>query len=572
MADRFPETAQWLRERGTVVVQGMLERRAPRLDLRGWRRASRSQWEEMVEPSLGVRGVSVRAPLVALARVKDASKRLEAAHALADDLLARTPRDVVDHLIRAGLLAPAGGGHWSLEPPWHVTAWIEDWLRQQVTADDLGWGRLAFDPDKRDVLDRVLDRVVQEPGMLDRLLPHLPPLATTPAAIGAVEAVFAAVGRALEDGRMTACGTDKLHLLWAAQIGCCIHRYTTPSPPQPLSRRGSTDPWHDVPAWIRTSWAWSFGLPAPATPVPTAFVWLFPGWTRPPLASLPQHFGFYAHEGGPLFDHLVRHCQEDPTARPADTADFEVWTAWVLAQVLQGRDPHELSGKLVGWELVAGRLDLAEAERDPVQIERGRLVVRAVGRSLEPNAVLFQFTRPDYPNLRRLFLACIDEALAMELVTTVNVPARDVVGWLTKDVFPQRLHLPLVQWAVERDPQFWRHAPLDDTAVAHLADDALAWLARQLQGEWWSIVATWTRRDPEGAFAWLIEMRWQATAAHAVLTWLPAAHQDRLLAWIEAQAPEDRPEAVAWWAMYTLEKRPELVDRLLPILWLVGQG
>jgi hypothetical protein len=47
---------------------------------------------------------------------------------------------------------------------------------------------------------------------------------------------------------------------------------------------------------------------------------------------------------------------------------------------------------------------------------------------------------------------------------------------------------------------------------------------------------------------------------------LPPALELQLLEWIEAQAQDERPDNVFWWAAFAIERRPDLADRLLPLM------
>jgi hypothetical protein len=558
---RSPEGAQWLRDRGVRVVEALLAGRVNAMDLRGWNVATADRWTTTLPADLQPSPLTPR-DLEELAGLQNPQKRKEKMQSVMTKMAVRSAGEAVDRLKQAGLLVASGAGLLALEPSWYVHAWTMRWLQDRIAGTSLEWGHLSFDPGRRETVDRALDWAVARPQVLRALIDRLPAEPRCPDEVGATEAAFAAVARALSNQQKPGVPHAHLHKLWLAQVHCCIWRFDGPHTPIPLSRRGSADAWLDEPTWHRDCWTWSFELPAPAAQVPEFMIWLFPGWTKPPMSTLPRQFSIREREGGPLFYYLVHMFSQDPAARPPENALSEVWTAWVYAVLARGERPSDIREDHILWDLIARLIGPAEGEFDSLRWGQGRELVGLVAEHAKKGEAAWHLTQDDYPNLRALFLACVDGALAVEVAERSGLNSHAVLQFAAR--VPHRAHLALVEWAAATDPKSWTHGGRDD--VNKLGDDAVGWLARHFAEENWDYMRSWTLRDPAGALEWLLGVRLKSNAASSVMSNLPPALELQLLEWIEAQAQDERPDNVFWWAAFAIERRPDLADRLLPLM------
>jgi hypothetical protein len=171
-------------------------------------------------------------------------------------------------------------------------------------------------------------------------------------------------------------------------------------------------------------------------------------------------------------------------------------------------------------------------------------------------------TQDQYPHLKNLFLACVDGSLAVEAAERTGLDRHGVLELIKR--LPARTHLALVQWSTARNPKAWQHGSRDEGD--YVSEEAVGWLAQTFAEDSWNTMRSWTLRNPVAALDWLVSKRLDSKSAHAVMSNLPPDLEVRLLEWIEAQEPKDRPDNVFWWAAVTIERRPELADRLLPLL------
>ena len=564
--DDRPELSQWIRERASRVVDALLAARAVDLSLRGWQIAPLAKWSELVPAPLAV-PVDIAAELQVLVHESSRTGREQLARALGASFRNQTSVDVVGDLRAARLLVNVGQDQWALAPAWYVQAWIERWLRQTANTGDLGWGRLCFDAQRRELIDRVLDGAVLEPVVFLGLLARTSVARLDVDGVGAVEAVFAAVGRALANGWRSTVPEADLHRLWLQQLRCAVGRFSDPHPPGPASRRGSSDVWRDWPQWFETCWSWSFHVASPSAPVPHGFRLLFPGWCDVTVADLPRHLSLRAHEGGRLFQYLVAMCSARPEVTPAADASFEVWTAWVLARILDGCDVSAARDRDVNWDLLALAVASDPGNEDAVRSPAWLALVRASLQIMDKQTLGAQlFLRNQRTPLGSVFVEVVDDNICVEALQAAQISPRSLFDWALA-ILPQRVHLAAVKWAVREDPEAARilTGPLDQ-AVDVMCPVALRWLALECADDWWPILRDWAKRDPEGALDWLIDSRCSSKSAAEAMGALDRPQQNRFLAWLEQLPESERPENAKWWPSYVIETRPDLAERLLPML------
>lgn len=78
-----------------------------------------------------------------------------------------------------------------------------------------------------------------------------------------------------------------------------------------------------------------------------------------------------------------------------------------------------------------------------------------------------------------------------------------------------------------------------------------------------------TLRTPlalDAALQWLLDTSCSAPTAGEAIAALTRQYQLQLLDWIEALPPANRPQRTGTWAAFLLDRNPDIVDRLLPLL------
>lgn len=179
-------------------------------------------------------------------------------------------------LMVSGLLKQVRRGYFDFQHRMLARLLVRDRLVWQITAQPAAsWSLACFDAERRAVVDAALDAVsiAGLVGAMTRLSDDAPHCA---ARIGAVEALFMAVGRRMELHQavlplpvpIVASVLDRLDLVDVA--------WALPAP--------WTRPTHSQAAcaeWIAACWSWSLLVDAPTALCDN---WLFPGWCTPPAA------------------------------------------------------------------------------------------------------------------------------------------------------------------------------------------------------------------------------------------------------------------------------------------------
>lgn len=185
-----------------------------------------------------------------------------------------------DALLGSGLIRADSGGY-DFQRTTLAALLVRDKLLHQVSHEAVGsWGWACFDPERRPLVDAVLDAISIEQLLAasQRLVAELiaEDAVASAAIVGASEALFIAVSRRIADRE----SIESAGFLPLAQA--IVKRLDMASAvwalPEPLSRPIETD--DDKLRWITACWAWSL---LPNTNLPTDS-WLFPGWCR----TLPE--------------------------------------------------------------------------------------------------------------------------------------------------------------------------------------------------------------------------------------------------------------------------------------------
>ena len=567
VAKNQPDDAAWLRQHGRRAIRLMLRARATRLDLPGWHTAPESEWAALVA-TLNQPPLDIRARLQQLATTNNRPDRQAAADLLAAELSQSDGATVVSLFERVGLLAHQGRGLLAITATW-LTSWeVTSYLSECVSSESLEWGRLGFDPARCDKIDEVLDATVIERKQLATLLSRMPERPSGAAEIGAVEATFAAVGRAFLEGRSVASEPGPLHHLCGAQLSCAIDRYANHLP-LPMSRRDTRGTGQAFHEWMKHCWAWSLCLDAPKSPIPQALEWLFIGWSDPAPSTMPAEIreGWGADETGWVFDQLVGFWQRHPDEVPPPQASMAAQNAWAWTRICAGETPRHGDHKRIRWDWLIRLHGEPPPHPDMRWREQARLLVEAFIHDAEDHKVARALFRPD-GLWRRLIASLVDGDLAIAIAEASQLEPHallagedTVLRWL-----PHRVHVDLIRWALSKDPGFGSHSSSIDRGGRFFCDHAVAELAKHHADKHWLPVQTWTQRDPDAALAWLKETRWASPSSHAVYCGLPPHLEDDLLSWVEAQSGSGQPEKFRKWSIYMMPRRPEYAERWLALL------
>ena len=259
------EGGTWLRTWGVQIVKALADARLQRFDLPLWGPLDRSTWADLLPADLAPR-VLEESEIDKLLDRKRTPKR-EARNRL----LRRPAPEAIELMFSSRLLRAQAEGL-SLHPRWVVLGFARAGVQREVTEGTPStWGRWAVDVERRQLVDAELDELpldklvrisVRVVSALDK---------SSLGTVGAVEAVFAALGRRFG---LRVHAPDELHALWEVQRSLLIARYTNMAPLAPRTRPG----FESRGEWIACCWSWS--LYGPKAWVDDSEAWLFPGWCR----------------------------------------------------------------------------------------------------------------------------------------------------------------------------------------------------------------------------------------------------------------------------------------------------
>lgn len=551
--DAGPDIQQvWLRTQGKAAlrawIQAWFQSPEPWLEP-----LAKSRWLEFLpEESALVSTPEVDRHLTQLRALPKRQQALKQKEILAI-LATPHPEGAFQHLTSAGFFQHEGGELWSFRYAWFANLVAQELIESTLrTGSPEQWGRWTVQPDKRDVVDALIDELPEAEllRVIDRTAQKF--ALSSLGAIGAVETLFAAVGRRLRQGaRLEAARVLPLWELQRASLG----KRSDSWPPTPLTRPNAQG---DLTGWLELCWLWSFHVEAP-TSVPGELAWLVPGWTRPVLDQAPNWVG--AGTQTPLLLDLavrvVERCKGEALPQ---------WIPWLLLpSVFLAADQRGWSlessklGSLLGFpelmDFVLQRLALL-----PLEVRQAK-AASLWAASLQSGNRYAQ-EKPGSP-LRRFF----DEHLTWEAfrASIDDNRLRDLA--LSLQHVPPPLHTPLLKEALQRWPDLSFTMISDRT---HLDVDVLELLLSHHRHKWEVIRAFWkwhpdrarvlTQEALQGDDPETRSWFWEATPQE--MPWLLEqleAHQRPLAPWVEAwvawRLPQDGPLAERFHALW-LKARP----------------
>lgn len=298
----------WLREAAPRAIEAMIVAwwAEPRLT---WNdRIREEDWEALVPAEATGSADDAREEAFRITTQLDRklprSKRRDLEKERAALLLRPSGRgDVVRTLTAARILRRREAGTLQLAPSWIPAAFMFTQLGQEISAGAVSaWGRAAIDPSRQVDVDAALDRLSWDPlgKIIHRVLAAFDPRSLP--LVGAVEALFLAVGRKLRRGYAVPAGCEEvLSRLLAHQLRLLVVRVKA-GLPAPRTRGGPYESQQAGAHFLAACWDWSFARPRPVGFDTLIHPWEFPGWSTPDLEALPAALRFHEGDGlrGPL--------------------------------------------------------------------------------------------------------------------------------------------------------------------------------------------------------------------------------------------------------------------------------
>ena len=540
-----------------------------------------------------------------LKRKVAASKKREL-EAERERLLARPSSrgDVVQSLKAARLLRPREMGTLQMTPSWIPAAIASTRLKREIAhGPDVSWGRAAVDPSRQVDVDAALDTLSWQElnGAATRILAS--PDATSLPFVGAIEALFLAVGRKLRHGHAVPRACD------AALSGVLDHqlrllvRRIKGGLPAPRTRGGPHEPDQAGAHFLAACWDWSFARPRPADFDGTIHPWEFPGWSVPALDEVPPALRF--HEGrerhGPLAEierdgarrlaelslQVLRRCSGDFRGGLLNAPAFLVVAAVacaldrrpslpaVLRRVRESALPHDLAYRWISAMAEGERNAVLDAIWDTLLDEEQGVerLLLALAPVHHENLILETMNgRVSVP------LSSLDEMLRARLpVEALRERIAGDGGWDDRRVaaliarVPDAYRLDLVQSLVDiacrpEASTYLVHA-LADVGIARphemvnvlmsLAENSPA--AHRVVGTLWQIAPTQTLARATAAWR-------ERGATNPWIDWMPVANLGAALAVFEAAPARPLSPSVRDWLARQLPGAGPLAERVWALM------
>lgn len=231
--------------------------------------------------------LEVKTELKKLGRLKSAEKR-HAEDALALRMTTPHSLEAIALLNRAGVLRTDRSGGLAVYPRWTQEACLRKAAAHAVKEEvPTEWGRLVVEGTRRQLIDDTLDSLTvgELLALVRAALSSMNPRLL--GSVGAIESLFATVGRRLGS---TWRPTDRadlavLHELWLHADSQRVDRARHPTSFRVPSTR-IDDYWQNVEDFVASCWAFSFCIPAPQKLPADDPPWLWPGWSKPALNDL----------------------------------------------------------------------------------------------------------------------------------------------------------------------------------------------------------------------------------------------------------------------------------------------
>jgi len=599
----------WLREAAPRAIEMMIAAwwSDPRL---AWNDRIRVEdWETLVPADATGSADEAREEALRVAAqlrrkvTKPKRRELEKEH---DRWLARPPGrgDVVRALAAARILRGRETGMLQLAPSWIPAAFVFTQLGREINRGSVSsWGRAAIDPSRQADVDAALDRLSWESlskviaRVLDTFEVRSLPL------VGAIEALFLAVGRKLRRGyAVPAACEEALDRLLAHQLPLLVIRVTS-GLPAPRTRGGPHEPQQAGAHFLAACWDWSFARPRPVGFDALIHPWEFPGWSTPDLEALPAALRFHEGKGlrGPLAEiewdgarrlaelslRALKRCSGDfphgelngpsylTVAAVALAHERRASLLAVLKKVRDGELPHDLAARWISetpeeeraamldaiWEALLGEgktveklvLALAPAHR------ASRMREALTGRPSVPLSALDEMLRDRSPIEALCERAAADGGWNEERVALLVARA--------PDAFRMQLLQPLVDLA--RRPGAPRDL-VDGLAVVGLARpeemiDLLMVIAEDKRAAH-RVVGTLWRIAPELIGSRAAEAWREHGATNPWIDWMPPENLGPALAVFESAPERSLSLGVRNWLARQLPAAGPLAERVWALL------
>jgi hypothetical protein len=312
--------------------------------------------------------------------------------------------DAFLHLVSARFFQPHGSGTWSFRFAWLANLMAKELVMEALHASPPEqWGHWIVGPGRWEVIDGMLDE------LKERELLELVGRATTGfrlsslGAIGAAEALFAAIGRRLRaDG--TRLDAASIMPLWHLQRTTLVTKIDGGAH-VPLTRPSSAA-WKTPPQWLDDCWTWSLRVEAAPVLAPE-LEWLYPGWSRPSLSRLPGWMNTVTPTPAlfTLAPEVIARCQGSSV--PLHLPSFLLPACWLAAEERAWTLEVEHLKALSREPQALAHLLEALSQRSPEA--RQKMAARFWKLCVTPRPDLYTQEKPDSP-LRRF----IDEHLSAE--------------------------------------------------------------------------------------------------------------------------------------------------------------
>lgn len=224
-------------------------------------------------------------------RGKKAKDREKAEAELIQKTTSPDPHEALQLLAEAGLLGTAERSGLTLRPAVCFVHWARKSASKTLRNDPPPtWGRWVLDSQRQDMIDQELDALSADAllGVVTKAVHSADPHDL--GSVGALDALFAAVGRRLQDApsfrTLAAQHTNTLHALWH-EANQCRRRKGNRGELVPTVRMGLY--WAGYTSFIADCWSWSFFLQPPKdkSVLHSQKAWLWPGWHRPCVSDVP---------------------------------------------------------------------------------------------------------------------------------------------------------------------------------------------------------------------------------------------------------------------------------------------
>jgi len=538
----------WLSSQGSQTMRALVRRWFEGSD--PWLGAlTKERWLELLPPvRIPLERAAVKHRLEELLKTRSRQERAQKMEEVLDTVDSpQAAGDAFHYLASARLFHLEGGGLWRFGSPW-----VGNLIAQEMVAEALRkrppeeWGRWTVQPDRQGLIDALLDELASEElvSLAEQCVSRFQ--AESLGATGAVESLFAALGRRMLKGERFPASVRRLGELQGQLI---LNRFPGPVP-APLTREG---PWESPPeaiSWIAICWAWSVSVQGK---VPSEELeWLFPGWTAPMLARAP----------GWLMERrevqIPASIAEQVVERCTDTALPERLPSILLPACIKVAEHR-------GWQLMHSHVDalmehteallqlLDEMKRQP--LEKRQALAGRFWKAPRRNGSGFYEWEPG-EELREF----VEEHLLVEDFCD-NLTDAQLSQYLSDRglrYVPPRLRSAVLRECIERklrvDVSLLRSSLLDAECIEPL-------LGAGIQPEWMVARAFW-QRLPERA----VEVARQALQrtdkdASAWFSEAPQHAVPRLLELLESHAPVGA-EWIEQWLGWYLARGGPLVDRL----------